>query len=329
MRRLARGARLGDTAGMRHAWIWLGVVACGAPGDDVPGPDAGPPPVGDGIASAYPGDVGLGDDPRVIFFDDFEGYASAADFESRWSAVFGRRDLSTDPDHVWAGAQALEFTQPQGTDEVSSALAIELTDEVDTLYLRYYSRFADNFDIVGSSHNGADISAHYYQNGNATSGVPADGTNKFLVAFESWRGEAAEPNPGRMNTYVYHPAQRSNYGDHFFPDGTVLPNSSEPGEWGADFVPRADVVPALDRWYHHELMVHANTPGQRDGRITCWMDGQVIADFTGLRLRDVAELTISRFGLSLHAGGNPSGETRKWYDNVVAATAYVGPMVPR
>jgi hypothetical protein len=76
-------------------------------------------------------------------------------------------------------------------------------------------------------------------------------------------------------------------------------------------------------------MLRANTPGLRDGRVTRWLDGEVIADFPNLRLRDVADLRIDRFNLSLHAGSNPSRETRKWYDDVVAARAYIGPMRPR
>jgi len=74
-------------------------------------------------------------------------------------------------------------------------------------------------------------------------------------------------------------------------------------------------------------MVKANTPGQRDGRITIWVDGQLTADFPNLRLRDVATLKIDRFGLSFHIGSNPNGASKKWYDNVVAARSYIGPVV--
>ena len=35
------------------------------------------------------------------------------------------------------------------------------------------------------------------------------------------------------------------------------------------------------------------------------------------------------FSLSLHFGSNPTRATRKWYDNVVAVTAHIGPMVAR
>ena len=145
--------------------------------------------------------------------------------------------------------------------------------------------------------------------------------------LENWRGEASTPSPGDLNVYVYHPEQRSDYGDHFFPDGTVLPNSSLPFDFGPDFESRPNIIQELDQWYCYEYRVRANTPGERDGQITIWLDGELVADFPNLRLRDVATLTIDRFGLSFHIGSNPNGETKKWFDNVVAATSYIGPMI--
>jgi len=57
--------------------------------------------------------------------------------------------------------------------------------------------------------------------------------------------------------------------------------------------------------------------------------GKQIADFGNLRLRDIDTLKIDRFNLSFHAGANTGGETKKYYDNVVAAKSYIGPMVTR
>lgn len=309
----------------------LAGAACGGAGggdggDGGSGDGGGMP--GDGIAAMYPGDVGIAGDPRVLFADDFESYASAAELTRTWDAVYHQVRIATEPANVHAGGRAVEFTAPQQTAELSNTIARVLTGDLDVLYLRYYSRYEDTFDVTGSSHNGAEISAGYYVNGNASPGVPADGSNKYLIAYEHWRGEAATPSPGELNIYIYHPGQRSNYGDHFFPDGRVLPNSSIPGDFGPEFEPRPDVIPELGRWYAYEVMLRANTPGQRDGRITCWIDGEVVADFPGLRLRDVDTLTIDHVSLSLHTGSNPSRATRKWYDDVVAATAYIGPMVP-
>jgi hypothetical protein len=74
-------------------------------------------------------------------------------------------------------------------------------------------------------------------------------------------------------------------------------------------------------------MVKTNTPGERDGRVACWVDGKLIADFPNLRFRDIASLKIDRFGLCLYIANNRLRENKKWYDDVVAATAYIGPQV--
>jgi hypothetical protein len=283
-----------------------------------------------GIAAKHPADVGIGADSAVIFADDFESYSVGADLNRRWDAVYQNQyvGIATDPANIHGGKKALEFTLPQQTAELSDATDKALSPERDVLFLRYYSKFLPPYDVVGSSHNGSSISAHYFINGQATPGVPADGKNKFLANLEDWRGDAATPSPGPLNIYIYQPEQRSQWGDHFFPTGAVLPNTSIPGNFGPTFVKRPDVTPELGRWYCYEYMVRANTPGQRDGRIAFWLDGKLMADFPNLRLRDVDTLKIDRFGLSFHIGSNPNGQAKKWYDDVVAATSYIGPVAP-
>lgn len=287
-------------------------------------------PEGDqGVAAKHPGDDNIGDDPSVIFADDFEGYSEASALNQRWDAVYQSEyvGLTTDAINVFAGTRALEFTLPKQDAELSDAVDKLITPEQDSLFIRYYSKFQPPYDVVGSSHNGSSISAHYFANGQATPGIPADGANKFLANLENWRGEATTASPGFLNIYIYHPEQRSQWGDHLFPTGQVMPNTSLAFDFGPDFVSRSDVIPELDRWYCYEFMVKANTPGMRDGRIAVWLDGKLTADFPNLRLRDVASLKIDRFGLSYHIYSNPSGPSKKWYDNVVAATSYIGPVV--
>jgi hypothetical protein len=58
-----------------------------------------------------------------------------------------------------------------------------------------------------------------------------------------------------------------------------------------------------------------------------WLDGKLIADFPNLRLRETAALKIDQFTLDLHVRSNTLGVAKKWYDNVVAATSYIGPMI--
>jgi hypothetical protein len=313
---------------MQRAWK-LQLVAALAVVSPTSARAADPLPEGDeGLAAAYPNDVGLADDPAVVFAEDFESYGSPDQLWDRWDSVYQLDQIrvATEPGNVWAGLQAIEFTVPTQDAELSNSLDKAIAPERDVLFLRYYSKFSAPFDVVGSSHNGSSVSAHYFVDGQATPGVPADGTNKFLVAYENWRGEPATVSPGDLNVYVYHPLQRDDYGDHFFPTGLVLPNTSLPFDFGPDFEARPDIIQELDRWYCYELMVQANTPGQLDGRIAFWLDGMLAADFPNLRLRDIDTLTIDRFGIGLHIGSNPNGEQKKWYDNIVAADAYIGPM---
>jgi hypothetical protein len=286
---------------------------------------AAPLPHGNsGIAARYPSDAGIASDPAVIFADDFESYSGAAGLTSKWSEAYHSANIriATEAANVFGGGKSLEFTVPQTSSEVSNTVAKVVSPGRDILFLRYYARFDDGFNVRGSSHNGSTISARY-----CCPGVRADGFNKFLVSYEAWRDNTAAPNPGRLNAYIYHPEQRDIWGDHFFPTGIVLPFSSVPFDFGPEFVSRPDVTPALGRWYSYELMVKANAPGQRDGRIAFWLDGQLIADFPNLRLRETTSLKVDRFTIDLHVFNNNLGVTRKWYDNVVAATSYIGPMV--
>jgi hypothetical protein len=289
--------------------------------------DPGSLPEGDtGIAARYPGDVGIADDPSVIFADDFEATASPSDLRDRWDVVWNEATLrvAEEPENVNAGARAIEMIFPRGG-EVGNGLMKHLTDEREVLFLRFHSKFDPALDITGagSFHNGGSISAHYHVDGMSTPGVRADGTNKFLVSYEAtvWSG----PPPGHLIAYVYHPGQRDDYGDIFFPNGEVMPNTSLPGDFGDDFVARPNVTPELGRWHAFELMVRANTPGARDGRIAMWLDGRLIADFPNMRFRDVDTLLIDYLNIGGYINPNDVRENRLWFDDVVAATSYIGP----
>lgn len=288
-------------------------------------------PEGPGLAAKFVNDAGIATHPHVLFHDDFEAAGEVRDLERKWDGGVHHQQhvrISTEPGLVHSGRRGVEFTCPKGDNELANAAGKQLKEERDVLFLRYYSKYSKDFSQVGSSHNGASISAHYMKDGRATPGQPADGTNKFLCAFESWRGEEKTVSPGHMNIYCYHPGQATGFGDHFFPSGKVLPNSSARSgtkTFGKLFRDRPDFLPQLDRWYCFEFMVKANTVGRRDGRVAFWVDGKLMADFPGLRFRDVETLKIDHFKIGLHVG-HRTRDNQKWYDDVVAATSYIGPM---
>ncbi|MCZ7646288.1 MAG: hypothetical protein M5U26_13560 [Planctomycetota bacterium] len=282
-----------------------------------------------GIAAKFPGDLGIANDPAVLVHDDFESCSSPADLRKTWDRVHNDQHMriAEEPENRHAGRRAVECSVPVRDSELSVAILKVFTEERDILFMRWYSKFDPNFDQVGSSHNGGHINAHYYNNGRATPGQRADGKNKFHVGLENWRGEEETQKPGFLNIYCYHPEMRSNFGDHFHSDGTVTPyNGGRNAIFGPQFVSRPKFIPELDRWYCYELMVKANTVGKRDGRIAFWADGKLTGDFPNLRLRDIDSLKIDGCGFGLHIGRSPR-LNKKWYDDVVVATSYIGPML--
>jgi hypothetical protein len=73
------------------------------------------------------------------------------------------------------------------------------------------------------------------------------------------------------------------------------------------------------------MLVQMNTPGSRDGRVAVWQDGELIADWVNIRFRDVDSVQIDE--IQLENGGQGSSQRNdKWYDNLVIATSYIGPM---
>jgi hypothetical protein len=314
----------------RRGWSLLLLLAgvTMAQGNDARTPALPALPEGSqGIAARYPGDAGIAKDPAVLLHEDFE----SDHWRDKWDNIYHDRHIriAQEPANVHGGKRALEFTIPKQPAEVSNELVKQFRLGHDVLFLRYYSKFEKGFDQVGSSHNGGYLAAIAPGVPYATPGIRADGRNKFVASFENWRGEPETASPGHLNVYCYHPEQRSEYGDHFFPSGKVLPFSAQPGDFGPQFVSRPDIIPQLDRWYCFEFMLKGNTPGQRDGRIACWLDGKLIADFPNLRLRDEQSLKINFAAICLHIGSNPLRQNRKWYDDVVIATSYIGPVSPR
>jgi hypothetical protein len=246
----------------------------------------------------------------------------------RWNQAFQASNIrfATEAGSYFSGAKSVEFTLPKTSGEVSNELNKFLNPAQDTVFVRFYAKFDSAFNVTGSSHNGAFISASYWDGPGSGPGIAADGYNKFLVSYEAYRDSTSTANPGSLEVYVYHPEQRDIWGDIFYPTGRVIPFDRTPGNFGSTFVARPEIIPQLGRWYSYEVMVKANTPGQRDGRITLWLDGAIIADFPNMRLRDTTDLKIDRVGISLHGNGGILATSKKWYDNVVVAKSYIGPM---
>src|SRR5262245_51864853 len=112
---------MGTSRTLAFALVGL-VIGCGGGGGGDDGDDGGTvdaTPSGNGIAVDCPGDVGIGNDPRVIFADDFESYTTPDDLTNRWDDAYqiAQLRIARETDNIYAGAQSIEMTAPQQTDE--------------------------------------------------------------------------------------------------------------------------------------------------------------------------------------------------------------------
>jgi hypothetical protein len=289
---------------------------------------------GDGIASRYPNDVGIENDPNVLLADSFESYTSPSQLFNKWDEAERQANLriATEPGNYVGGHKALEMKLPISSTEVGNSIGKWIVPKEPVLFLRFYTKFDLGFDAWGSNHNGARLrSGDPFQ-----PGVPAprDGTGKFVFMLENdtqGEGRGGENLPGYAAVYSYWPFQRSGYGDHWYPDGYVIP-----GGWGLwvlypfqypDFKPLPNWQPVRGIWYCYELMVKINALGTRDGVVAYWINGQLAGRFPNLFIRSVDSHKLGHASLVLHATKSLR-VNKKWYDNVVIARSYIGPISP-
>jgi len=338
---------------------------------------------GHGIACKYQNDIGLKNDADVLLFEDFADYNNAVqthmssnwDVGKRWT-FYNINEQSTFDTAAKGGGKSLKLTLPVSSEELAMGFWQWLDEDVyasadqatppnffgkkggyDELFLRYYQKFDDEYDVNGSNHCGPNLSSWYYKRpyGQASPGFKANGYNKLLVSNEFWRENNIGDPPGLWNFYVYHPNQGGLYGDHLYPTGerSVSEGLQSQLALSSDFVPRPNFRPQRGRWYCYELRVKLNSVpeegiyrftgdntfgGDRgavtvlkaphylsDGRITSWVDGQVMADYDNLVLRYTNDLKLDRLEFGLHAKKS-FVENSIQYSNIVLATAYIGPV---
>jgi hypothetical protein len=280
-----------------------------------------------GIAAKFPGDQGIDQDSCVVFADGFENDKGA------WDNAWGAVAYTESAENVHGGRKALELRMTTPARGKETSLGVQKHYKkggFDVLFLRYYAKFDKDMDMFHHNHRNVSIKARADGIPDAKPGVPSNGRNEYTVCLETSREKQETAPPGELNIYCYHPNQRSRWGDHFYPNGLITPQpaaTSPKALFGSDFEPRPNVIPPRNVWACYELMVKANTPGRRDGRIGFWVNGVIAGDFPNLRLRDTASLKSNVIGINMSTlYDHPGKPNTMWFDDVVIATSYIGPM---
>jgi hypothetical protein len=230
---------------MRRIALLMALAACGddggSSGDDAGAePDAGTSD--ETLSDQYPGDVGLGGDPAVVWFEDFE--AASVD------AVTARYDQAQGPARMALVAggpagQAMAMTAGEGVDAVD--LYKQLPDH-DELWVRWYARYDAG---VPWHHSGMWFGGYNpampYPSPNA--GLRPDGDDRFSISIEPvWDVGGAAP---RFDFYNYWMGMRS---------WMETPTDDGTSYYGNSLIHRNDFTIDEDQWVCLELHVRLDPP---------------------------------------------------------------------
>lgn len=309
------------------------------------------PEPGAGIASRYAHDRGIGEDPAVIFNEDFE-QASLERIGLRWDTVRNVEvmSLSSDIPSGSGGKQSLLMSQlaEKGT---GGDLYRQLGDGYDKLYTRMYVKFADDCEPVhhfGTCVGGNNPATRWPS---VRAGQPTKGDESF------WLGVEPFGSRWQWDYYAYWCDMRGSP-----PRGQT---------WGNSFIHDDTLKVRRGQWTCIEVMVRINDVGDTNGELALWIDGRQVSHlgkgfprgkwvfdkflpgqegdgvrwnqttgdreyfktsaggdpFEGFRFRTAEPLQVNFLWLYLYITKGTRGHAnRVWFDDVVLATEYIGPL---
>jgi hypothetical protein len=303
-----------------------------------------------GLAARYPLDDVLRADPAVLVFESFDA-GSIEDLATRWEQVNnkdGRLVSFAQDSPISVGGEvgrSLKLTAHPGQDE-GGHLYTRLPREVDELFLRFYVKFPEPANYVHHFvHMGGYRPSTPWPQGGA--GQRPAGDERITVGIEPFGRNGRVPPPGEWNFYTYWHEMKVSAGGRY---------------WGNGIGPaRPERVPS-GKWQYVEAQLRLNKPGQADGVLGLWLDGKQVVDahkgvargpwtglgfelleeggepFEGFNFRTTPDLKIN-FVWLLHyvtetnqrrnRVADRSAECTVLFDQIVAATEYIGPIAQK
>ncbi|TVP44904.1 MAG: hypothetical protein EA350_10570 [Gemmatimonadales bacterium] len=302
---------------------------------DPPGPELPPDPPRDsteicGIAASFPGDQGIAAHPSVLFHEDFE-HGSMGRLAERFSSIRnpGRLDFVDSVSAESSGERALRMTAVGGAG-TGAHLFRSFDGGHNLLHLRYYIRYDTShvYHHTGGTLGGYNPPTPWPQGG---AGSRPGGADKISIRFEPMsRGRG-------LDFYTYWMEMRGNPGDSSF--------------WGNTFLGGARPPVPHREWVAVEFMVRLNDPADAtNGELALWLDGEPVLHlrpgdprgrwvwdtfhpdpqgepFPGFQWRNADNLGLNWLWFSHYVTGQPEGEVSEvWWDDIVLATEYIGPI---
>jgi hypothetical protein len=286
------------------------------------------PPSG-GIAAHYPGDVGIENDPNVLFVEKFNE-ASVATMQARYQDVLGPSNMSFSSDVPAGSADTHSVSIAGGGRSSGGHLYKQLTPGVDdTLYVRFYVKYPTSGAFT---HSGVWMGGYNPPLAfpNPQAGVRPTGSERFSAS-----GEQDSSGFSRFDHYDYWMGMR--------PDGTGT-------YWGNTLLNNPSVQATAGQWTCVEHMVKLNNPVTAlNGEHAIWINGASVSHlglnfpngtwsggnftqstsgspFPGFQWRNTTALNLNYIWLQNYAPTAPYATIL--YDNLVVAKSYIGCITP-
>ncbi|MCA9085848.1 MAG: exo-alpha-sialidase [Planctomycetaceae bacterium] len=304
-----------------------------------------------GIAAEYPGDRGIHNDRRVIFAENFE----ASDIDAiakRWDTVRDREimTLSNEVPDGSSGRQSLLMTQlaEKGT---GGDLYRVLGDGHDQLFTRMYVRFADDCEPI--HHFGTCVGGNHPATPwpSVKAGQPTDGDRSFWIGIEPfgakwqwdyyayWCEMRGSPPRGQTwgNSFIHNDELRVRRGKWTCIE--VMVRMNDVGDTNGELALWIDgqQVSHLGKGFPSGKWTFDKFQPGRDGEGVRWNSEKGDREyfttaaggdpFEGFRFRTSPPLNINYLWLYTYITKGTIGHAnRVWFDDVVVATEYIGPL---
>jgi hypothetical protein len=282
----------------------------------------------------------------VLLAEDLES-VSLDDLTKRWSSVSNQDGkvlaFSEDVPAASGGKRSLQMTATLG-ENTGGHLYTRLLRPVDKAFARFYVKFPEDAGYIHHFvHFGGYNPPTPWAQGGA--GERPRGDERITVGIEPHGNYGRHAPPGAWTFYNYwHEMKISADGKY----------------WGNGLQPVTPALVPRGRWQCVEIMLQLNSaPEQPDGELALWLDGKLQAHFVkgarrnrwtgmgfalveqggepfeGFRWRTSTDLKINFFWLLHYVTenaprqnkvANPPRLNRVWFDDIVVATEYIGPV---
>lgn len=222
------------------------------------------------LAEKYPGDVGIGSDPAVLFHDDFEagwGRWDAPDADTTYLSVLDDAGLANAGDAFLQSRVTRAHLDENQYISASPRFAFEQVEEV---YWRFHVQFPE---VAPKPHHWVRVAAGNDEwNSSGLANTVPGGDQGFWFDLDVTNSDV-------LNFYTYWHEMRSGRCN----DGSATPGcDGDQGStyyYGNVFQPNAQESLPIGEWACIEIHAKANAVGGYDGALEFYVDDQLVGDY--------------------------------------------------